>query len=542
MRLQALLDAVCATLANSQYTVNGSTAHESAATEGLQAVVLGITANSRAVKPGWIFVALHGDHVDGHQYVSQAIEAGALAVVIQADRQHRLPEQLKPTIPVLVVPNTYQAFAELSARFYNEPGRQMQMIGVTGTNGKTTVTHLIERLLVANGASVGLIGTLGHRVLSPNNTEKPSPGYETTHHTTPMADALHHVLAEMKAGGTNTVVMEVSSHALAQYRVQGCDFSVAVFTNLTQDHLDFHQTMDQYAAAKCLLFSGLTPSTGPKTAVINLDDTYADRFLAACPTGVRQLTYSLSHPEALVRASNVRYSITGASFDVTTPAGSAPVQLRLAGQFSVYNALAAIAAGIGLGIALDQIVDTLAQVPGVRGRFEVVAEAPFVIVDYAHTPDGLENVLNAARQVTPPQGKLIVVFGCGGDRDATKRPKMGAIAERLADVLVITSDNPRTEDPQQIITDILSGIQRFEPQRMQVNADRREAIRQAMDLASPHDVIVVAGKGHEDYQILADRTIHFDDREEVQAYASQKAPVNDAPTDMASRSPSGSSC
>jgi UDP-N-acetylmuramoyl-L-alanyl-D-glutamate--2,6-diaminopimelate ligase len=304
--------------------------------------------------------------------------------------------------------------------------------------------------------------------------------------------------------------------------VAGCDFQVAVFTNLTQDHLDYHRTMDEYCDAKTLLFSALNPASSPKFAVINMDDRYADRFVDACPSGVTLYTYSIENDKAAIHAQNVSYSIEGASFDVVTPLGNTRVKLQIAGKFSVYNALAALSAGLAMGISLEACATSLERVPGVRGRFEIVSQNPFVIVDYAHTPDGLENVLNAARLVVPEGGELIAVFGCGGDRDATKRPKMGGIVERLADRLVVTSDNPRTEEPQQIITDILTGIQRFDAARMQVNADREEAIHQAIDMAKPQDVIVVAGKGHEDYQILADRVIHFDDREVVQDYVAKR--------------------
>jgi UDP-N-acetylmuramoyl-L-alanyl-D-glutamate--2,6-diaminopimelate ligase len=274
-----------------------------------------------------------------------------------------------------------------------------------------------------------------------------------------------------------------------------------------------------------LLFSGLKPSTvfGQRpAAVINLDDAWAPHFLRACAPTTRLYTYGLDAAEAMVRAANVQFSIAGASFTAITPHGRADIQLQIAGKFSVYNALAALAAGLALGIPLPQCVHSLQDVRGVRGRFEMVAERPYVIVDYAHTPDGLENILAASRLITPQASRLIVVFGCGGDRDPTKRPRMGAIAARLADVVVVTSDNPRSEEPQQIITDILQGIPQADATRVLVTVDRRQAIQQAIDLAHPTDIIVVAGKGHEDYQILRDRTIHFDDREVVQEYMARR--------------------
>lgn len=474
----------------------------------------GVTSDSRQAKSGMIFVALGGSRTDGHQFLNSAATQGALALVIEADRRGSL--QLPGNIPVIAVPNTHKALAELSAALNSFPGKQLRLVGVTGTNGKTTVTHLIEQMLADQGKSVGLIGTLGRK-----STKQKT--YDSTGHTTPMATELQEILHEMKAEGDEFVVMEVSSHALEQYRVHGCDFEVAVLTNITQDHLDYHKTMEQYWKAKALLFSRLEPGSGKKrSAVINLDSDYAREFIAACPEGVELYTYSIKAPDANVRIENPNYSIAGSSFTVITPVGKAEVRLKLGGQFSVYNALAALASGLALGIPLEACVQSLEKVPGIRGRFEVVSEKPYVIVDYAHTPDGLENVLNAARVVTPEKGRLIAVFGCGGDRDATKRPKMGGIVERLADRLVVTSDNPRTEDPQQIITDVISGIQRFDSTRMVVEADRKQAIHQAIDMAGPEDIIVVAGKGHEDYQILGDRTIHFDDREVVQDYVKQK--------------------
>lgn len=474
----------------------------------------GVTNDSRQVKPGVIFVALGGSRMDGHQFLAGAASQGALALVVDAGRKGAV--QIPNNVVIISVKSTYKALAELSSALHGFPGQHMRLVGVTGTNGKTTVTHLIEQMLEDQGKKVGLIGTLGHKTSKQQN-------YDSTGHTTPMATELQEILHEMRDDGNECVVMEVSSHALEQYRVYGCDFEVAVLTNITQDHLDYHKTMEQYWQAKALLFSRLDVSNGKKrAAVINLDSDYAQEFIAACPKGVELFTYAIHSPEANVRIENPNYSIAGSSFTVITPVGKADVKLKLGGQFSVYNALAALASGLALGIPLEACVKSIERVPGIRGRFEVVSEKPYVIVDYAHTPDGLENVLNAARVVTPENGRLIAVFGCGGDRDATKRPKMGRIAERLADLLVITSDNPRTEDPQQIITDVISGIQRFDSSRMVVDVDRKQAIHQAIDMAKPEDIIVVAGKGHEDYQILGDRTIHFDDREVVQDYVKQK--------------------
>ena len=479
-----------------------------------------VTSDSRTACHTSVFVALVGSHTDGHDYLPQAIAQGTPVVVIQANRLAKVLPLIEkqPHPPVVVVAdNTYQALAVLAARLYGQPAQALRLVGVTGTNGKTTVTHLVEQMLLDAGERTGLIGTLGARVQSDATAQ--TPAYAQTGHTTPMATDMQALLAQFKAHGTKTVVMEVSSHALEQHRVYGCPFAVAVHTNLTQDHLDYHKTMAAYFEAKALLFSGLAPGS---TAVINADDTWADKFIAKVPAGVPILRYGINHPQCEVRATDLAFDIEGARFTLVTPKGTRPLQIHIAGRFGVYNALAAAAAGLAVGLSLEQIATALERVRGVRGRFEVVAQAPYVIVDYAHTPDGLDNVLAAARLVTPKKAKLFVVFGCGGDRDATKRPKMGRIAEELADVLVVTSDNPRSEDPQQIITDILGGIQSFDNARMFVMPDREQAIHHAMDLAGPEDIIVVAGKGHEDYQILADRTIDFDDKAVVQAYAASK--------------------
>ncbi len=466
-----------------------------------------------------VFVALQGSQTDGHQYLKSVLEKQPAAVVVVNASWNDLDLTASEHTTVIGVDDTYLALADLCNTLQGNPGQTLRMIGVTGTNGKTTVTHLIEQMLKHLNKPVGLIGTLGHK--SNPTTTSTDTTYQATSHTTPMAPRLYEILGEMKDNGLDYVVMEASSHALEQHRTGACDFEVAVLTNLTQDHLDYHITMEHYFNAKALLFSELRAEQGKRSAVINLDAERAAEFVARCPKGANILTYAIDAPNAVVRAENVNFSIEGASFTVVCPEGSQKVNLKIAGEFSIYNALAAIAAGLALDIPLAKCVDAIEQVPGIRGRFEVVGEKPYVIVDYAHTPDGLENILEASRQVLPDGSKLIAVFGCGGDRDATKRPKMGHIAERLADILVVTSDNPRSEDPQQIITDVISGIQRFDAQRMHVNADRKVAIELAIDLAQPNDIIVVAGKGHEDYQILADKTIHFDDREVVQNYLKQ---------------------
>jgi UDP-N-acetylmuramoyl-L-alanyl-D-glutamate--2,6-diaminopimelate ligase len=379
------------------------------------------------------------------------------------------------------------------------------LIGITGTNGKTTVTHLVQKMLENNGEKCALIGTLGYKLSSGGE-------YKEAKHTTPQAPELQATLDLIKnKEGIKNVAMEVSSHALEQNRVGGCDFKGAVLTNLTQDHLDYHITMDNYFESKAILFKNLEAGN---FAVINIDDQYAQRFIDVIPEGVRILTYGVKNNADLI-AKDVKFSPSGAEFICVTPKGEKNVKLQMNGMFSVYNVLAAFAVGMALNIDLEVCIKSLEDTNGVAGRFEIVANNPLVIVDYAHTPDGLENVLTAAREITPKDSKLICLFGCGGDRDATKRPKMGAIAEKLSDKIVITSDNPRSEDPQQILTDILTGLKSVNTQNVFVEADRGKAILLLKTISNENDVVLIAGKGHEDYQILKDKTIHFDDREEA---------------------------
>ena len=408
--------------------------------------------------------------------------------------------------PQIVVSSTRHKIADIADRFYSSPSKGINLIGITGTNGKTTVTHLIQKILEENGEKCALIGTLGYKLSS--NGE-----YRDAKHTTPQAPELQATLRMIKdVEKIDNVVMEVSSHALEQNRVGGCQFNGAVLTNLTQDHLDYHITMENYFEAKALLFRGLSEGD---FAVINADDSYSQKFLDVVPEGVKKFTYGVKK-NAEVMAKDINFSLNGAEFTLCLNGEQEyPVNLHMNGMFSVYNVLAAVTASIAMGIDIKTALKALENVKGVAGRFEVVAKKPLVIVDYAHTPDGLENVLKSAREITPKDGKLICLFGCGGDRDATKRPKMGAIAENLADKIVITSDNPRSEDPQQIITDIIAGLKNVNTETVTVEPDRGHAISLLKTIAGNNDVVVIAGKGHENYQILKDRTIHFDDREEA---------------------------
>lgn len=458
-----------------------------------QGLAEGLAYDSRRIEPGAVFVALKGARMDAHDMLAEVIARGAAAIVVDAGWHHAHPQdQGVPTYPVR---DTRLALATLADRFYGHPSRALSVVGVTGTNGKTTTTHLIEAILQASNRVTGLIGTLGSRFMG----ERVETG-----HTTPQSLELQALFAQMRRSGVDSVVMEVSSHALDQARVAGTAFRVAVFTNLTVDHLDYHRTMEAYGAAKAKLF-GMLPADG--RAILNLDDPSADRFIQASTAPV--LTYATTRG-ADVWPDALELHAGGSRFELVTPGGRVPVSLRLPGLFNVSNALAAAGAALALGVDLASIARGLAALAGVPGRLEVVtpSEHPFtVLVDYAHTPDGLENVLTTARRFTV--GRLLVVFGCGGDRDASKRPEMGRIASELADRVFLTSDNPRSEDPKAILEAVASGM----TGDFICLESRHEAIHAAIQAARPQDVVVIAGKGHETTQIIGTETLAFDDRE-----------------------------
>lgn len=457
-----------------------------------QTRVLGITHDSRKVMPGDLYVCIPGFKHDGHDFAEGALERGASALVVE--------RFLNLSAPQLKVSDTRRSVGFLAAAIYGEPSRKLELVGVTGTNGKTTVTHLVEKIAQLAGNKTGLIGTLGTRI-----GEREIPGQNTT----PESTEIQEMLGEMLSEGVRTVAMEVSSHALDLGRANGCIFNAAIFTNLTQDHLDYHQNMQAYLEAKALLFSGMNGEKENQFAVLNADDSSCEylRKKSACEV----VTYGVDC-DADFRARNIKLSDRGVEFEVEYHGAKTTVFYSTPGKFSVYNALAAFTWGILAGYPLEIICRALGEIKGVPGRFESIRQGqPFqVIVDYAHTPDGLKNVLETAREITT--GKLIAVFGCGGDRDRTKRPLMGEVASRLSNYVVVTSDNPRTEDPDKIIEDILPGVKTAE---YSVIPDRREAIIHACSIALSGDTIVVAGKGHEDYQIIGTEKIHFDDREEV---------------------------
>lgn len=458
--------------------------------------ITGISYNSKTVEKGNLFVCLKGEYSDGHDFAQMAFENGASAFLTE--------KKLDINAPQVVVASTRHQIADVASAFFEYPSKKLRLIGVTGTNGKTTVTHLIQRIVEDANKKCAIIGTLGYKMSAKDS-------YHDAKHTTPQAPELQSTLQKMQEENIDCVAMEVSSHALEQNRVGGCFFDGAVFTNLTQDHLDYHITMNNYFEAKAILFKNLTQGG---FAVINNDDEYAQRFVDVIPDGVKVYTYGIKK-KADVSAENIDFSIHGAKFDCIIHGKKRPVNLQMNGMFSVYNALAALAAGLAAGIDEDICIKALEETRSVDGRFEIVNKKPLVIVDYAHTPDGLQNVLKAAKELTPEGCNLICMFGCGGDRDATKRPQMGKIADELSDIVVVTSDNPRSEDPQLIISDILAGIKSVNTQRIYVEPDRRTAISILKQVAKDGDVVVLAGKGHEDYQILKDKTIHFDDREEA---------------------------
>ena len=464
----------------------------------LDVSVNAITDDSRAVSTHSLFVAVKGERVDGHEFIPAAMRGGMVALVSQQPVR-------EVSVPSIHVDDSRKALGLLGSRFYGDPSSHIRMIGVTGTNGKTTTTYVCKALLEALGHSVGLIGTVAYQI-----GERTIPAT----HTTPGSLELQQLLAEMVGGGSTTAVMEVSSHALAQDRTSGCEYDVAVFSNLTQDHLDFHKTMEEYFQAKLRLFTGLkTGNKANKRAIVNIDDHYGSRIVERCPAPV--WTYALK-AKADLRAEAVRLSLQGTTFTAATPVGSFPIESHLVGEHNVYNLLAAIGVALHEGATPAQIREAVAKVVNVPGRFErVIAGQPFTVaVDYAHTEDALVRLLTAAQALKT--GRIITVFGCGGDRDRGKRPKMGEAAVRYSDVVILTSDNPRTEDPLSILEQVEVGVIEGLRQRPHVQyrkvPDRREAIEVAVREAHRADMVLIAGKGHEDYQIIGTKKIHFDDR------------------------------
>ena len=470
-------------------------------------IITDITADSRTVQAGSLFIALRGATVDGHKFLPMAAAKGAVAALVE-----EVPQEPPEGVTLLVVPDTRAAMELITPYFYDYPGKRLRIVGVTGTNGKTTTTNIIRLILRKAGHKVGLIGTINIMIEDEETV---------SHNTTPDVVDLQKTLYAMVCAGCDYCVMEVSSHALALKRVAGIEYDCAVLTNITQDHLDFHKTMENYRDAKSLLFEHLTDGNKTnKNAVFNMDDPSSAVIKAR--TKARAWTYGKGEENDI---HPLRFTVAPKHMQLAlaTPVGEMDLELKITGEFNVYNVMSAVGAMLAEGISKETIVAVLDGFDGVPGRFQLVeAGQPYtVIVDYAHTPDGLENVLHTARSIT--RGKLWVVFGCGGDRDNKKRPIMGGLALELADKVVVTSDNPRTEDPELIIDEIFTALQNV-PAGKEVFrlSDRREAINFALANAAAEDVILIAGKGHENYQILKDRTIHFDDKEVVLEYWSDK--------------------
>jgi len=462
-------------------------------------LITGVTTDSRQVEPGNLFVAVAGCAADGHDFIAEAVRRGARAVVFEKESY---AEVIPDGVSAVRVTDSRRAAAEIAAQFWDHPSDDLVLVGITGTNGKTTTAFLVDSIFRATGARTGLLSTparfVGGQQLAANLT-------------TPSSAELQKLLAQMREAGATHVTMEVSSHGLAQQRVWMCKFDAGIFTNLTQDHLDFHADLDDYFTAKLRLFTDYVELAEPDkamVAVVNIDDAFGGRIIQQTPA--RTVTYGLDEI-AQVSASHTRIGTSGIDFMLTLPDHRpTEVRLNLLGSFNLYNALAAAACGWGLGVAPEAIVAGLEQLKGVPGRFERVDEGQdfTVIVDYAHTPDALENILKAARKLTA--ARLLCVFGCGGDRDADKRPQMGRIATSLCDYTVITSDNPRSEDPETIIEQIRAGAV---GDSYIVQPERRRAIFMAVQRCQPGDILVIAGKGHETYQIIGDQRIPFDDRD-----------------------------
>jgi UDP-N-acetylmuramoyl-L-alanyl-D-glutamate--2,6-diaminopimelate ligase len=461
--------------------------------EAAVGAVSGLAYDSRAVKSGHVFVALKGLHADGTTFARQAIDRGAAAIV----SEQPAPEGVH--VPWAIVGDARLALALLATTFYRDPSREMRVVGITGTNGKTTTAYLLAGIFEAAGIRCGVLGTVAYKI---------GDELREATRTTPEAPDVQALLREMVDRGCGACAMEVSSHALALRRVDGMTFAAAVFTNLTRDHLDFHAGMDDYFRAKRRLFDML-PRNAP--SIVNVDDPRGASLIDA---GGRPLTYAMQRP-ADVKSGPVSFSLDGLQFDVATPRDTLHVRSKLIGKPNVYNILAAVATATALEVSSDAIEKGLYALDAVPGRFQTVSgpnDDVTVVVDYAHTDDALRNLLETARPLA--HGRLITVFGCGGDRDRTKRPLMGAVAGRLSDVIVITSDNPRSEDPARIIEEIQRGITpdtRRERQSLLTIVDRRQAIARAVEIARAGDVVLVAGKGHEKYQVVGDRTLAFDD-------------------------------
>jgi UDP-N-acetylmuramoyl-L-alanyl-D-glutamate--2,6-diaminopimelate ligase len=508
----------------------GEAAPQRLSSDSSDPLIRGITYDSRSVAPGDLFVALSGSDADGHDYLANAIALGAVALLVEdSEKTRRASDAIPQQIPTIAVSDSRRAMAPIAARFFGDPASEIRLVGITGTNGKTSTAYLVESILAHADIKTGLIGTVeirygDHKLRAVN--------------TTPESLDLQRLLRDMRTSKIEAVVMEVSSHGLELGRVSGCRFPVAAITNVTQDHLDFHGTMEAYLESKLRLFRDHLTDDG--IAVVNIDDASAQHWLdAARDAGARVIrTTQQPESEAEVRLLDRTVTLSGSRGHVALPGGEIDLALPLLGDFNLENALVACGIAVALGVPHEAIAAGLAGCPQVPGRMELVGaaatDAPTVIVDYAHTPDAVDKLLAAVRPLA--EGQLITVFGCGGDRDRAKRPLMASAVAAHSDRIVLTSDNPRTEDPQEILRDVESGLvssRRVEPGEQgaqrgaySVVADRRLAIEYAIGLATPRDTVVLAGKGHEDYQIVGRKKLPFDDRDEAAAALAARGRVD----------------
>jgi UDP-N-acetylmuramoyl-L-alanyl-D-glutamate--2,6-diaminopimelate ligase len=464
-----------------------------------------IEYDSRKIKPGACFVAIIGEKFDGHDYIEASINSGATKIVADEKKKSQLENlvDINSNIEFCFVADTRDELARLSSLRVHEPSEHLKVLGVTGTNGKTTVTHLLQGIL-SEISSCSLLGTLGLK-------KNQDSGYLDLGNTTPQSKEIQEIMQDLVNEQVEYLTMEVSSHAVDQKRTAYINFKSFVVTNLTQDHLDYHLTMENYFQAKASVLKQVSDCV-----VLNADDEYYSRFKQIADSHkLRNISISINR-EADYQAKNISYSNSGLSYELHYNGKNIlNVKLQLNGSFNVYNSMFAIVLALNEGLSTELLERILPNLKPVSGRFEVIKSetSPMCVVDYAHTPDGLENVLRGARDLLKPDARLVCLFGCGGDRDITKRPKMAKIAHELADFIYVSSDNPRTEDPEQIVADILTGIP--EMSKVKVIIDRRQAIKDAIESSSADDIVVIAGKGHEDYQIIGETKIHFDDREEV---------------------------
>ncbi len=479
-----------------------------------EAEISGIVYDSRNASAGCLFAALHGWKEEGKKYIGDAVEKGAAAVL--TDDITAKASDFGRAVTLLKCESVSEYLGEVSSRFFGNPSSDMKIFAVTGTNGKTTITYLLEEIFKNQNVNLGVIGTISYRY-GPVNIPAPN--------TTPQSSDLQRILRQMKDLGADGAAIEVSSHGLVQGRAAGCNIDTAIFTNLTRDHLDYHQTMEKYKSAKALLFEKYLPKSGKKNkfSVINIDDP-CGKELARTAAG-EIITYGINS-EARVKASGISASKDGSEFTLEIDGKNTRVKTKLVGIYNVYNILAAAGCAYSQNADMAKVAKSIGKFQPAPGRFETIsAGQPFTaIVDYAHTPDALENILAAVKALE--HGKIITVFGCGGDRDRSKRPLMGEISCRLSNFTVITSDNPRSENPERIALDVEVGFQRMKCQNYEVIIDRAKAIEKAINMCEKNDILVVAGKGHEDYQIIGDKKIHFSDREVITALLAGKYEKN----------------